>query len=429
MLGSGAVKLGMVGAARRGARSGSNRLVALALIAVLLATPLAAQSEYTLGPEDRIRLKVFEWRASRDETFSWEALNDEYALGSAGELSLPLVGQIQAAGVTRDELASRISEQLAERMGLGRRPTVAVEIVEYRPFYIVGAVAAPGAYPYKPGLTMLKALSLAGGLSTGSDGDRRAVISDQGDLEVLLLDRDAARARIARLQAELSDAEAVETPPELAGRIAEASVAQLIRQEQAIFAARREAYRTRLAVLEQLHTDLQTEVPAQRAMLENVELQARSLREDLETISGVVTMMQARGMEREIAKLDGERLRGETSLLRVQQEVSRAELAIIELRTQRAQDLVAELRQTQAQLDQMERKIDTADELIDEAQSSDSLSLSPGRRRVTPVYSMVREQGGRLVELPAGETTAIEPGDAIKVELRRRPAGAADAEM
>jgi protein involved in polysaccharide export with SLBB domain len=426
--GSGAVEPSKAREERRGARWFAQRPVTLGLIAILHAAPVAAQAEYALGPEDRIRLKVFEWRASRDETFSWEALNDDYAVGSDGDLSLPLVGRINAAGATRDALAARISEQLAEQMGLGRRPSVAIEIIEYRPFYILGPVAAPGAYPFKPGLTILKAVSLAGGLATRADSGPRDAISGLGELEVLFLERDGALARIARLKAELADAEAAEAPPELAGRAGEAHIAQLILQEQAIFAARREAFQSKLAALRQLRADLQTEVPAQKAMLENVELQARSLREDLETITGVLTTMQARSMEREIAKLDGERLRGETSLLKAQQEVSRADLSIIELRTQRAQDLVAEIRATQAQIDQLGRRIETAEELVDDAESSGLNAVERGRRRLAPVYFVVREQDGRSVEMPAEETTAVEPGDAIKVEYRRTNA-LADGEI
>lgn len=409
----------MAAAVRKRARSPAVGLAALALAALLPAGPLAAQEAYRLGPEDRIRLKVFEWRASRDETFSWEALNDEYALGSAGELSLPLVGQIEAAGATRDELAARISAQLSERLGLGRQPSVAVEIVEYRPFYILGPVAEPGAYPYRPGLTVLRAVSLAGGLGTRSEDQEREVIAGEGELEILQLDRDAAQARIARLAAELTAAETFTPPPELAGRIGEPAVSQLIAQEQAIFAARREAYRTKLAALEQLRVDLQTEVPAQRAMLENVEMQVRSLREDLDTVSEVVATMQARSMEREIAKLDGERLRVETSLLRAQQEVSRAQLSIIDLQTQRTLDLAEELREAHALLEQTERRIGTTAELIDQAEMSDPTSLTTSIPRLTTVYSIVREEAEGAQELAADATTPVAPGDVIKVELQR----------
>lgn len=394
--------------------------VALMLAGVLLATRApAAEAEYRLGPEDKIRLKVFEWRASQDEVFGWEALNDEYSLGAAGELSLPLVGSVQAAGVTRDQLATLISEQLAQNMGLGRAPTVAVEIVAYRPFFIVGPVEAPGAYPFRPGLTLLKALSLAGGLKTSEDGGTRAVISGLGDLDVLLLQRDEVVAKLARLRAELSGAD-FEAPPNLADRKGDAGVARLIAQEQAIFAARQEAFSTQMAALEQLRTNLQTEVPAQAALLDNVKAQADSLRDEVATIGKVVTGREVRDLERQITALEGQRLQGETSLLRAQQEVSRAEIAIIELRSQRTQNLAGEIRDTQAQLDQLERRIDTATSLVEDAELGSPKGGEAGRSRLRPLYSIVRVGAdGQPVEVKAEETTPIEPGDAIKVELRR----------
>ncbi len=416
----------MGGAVQEQARCGA---IALVLATLLSSGAVFGQGTYTLGPEDRVRLKVFEWRASRDETFSWEALNDEYALGSEGELSLPLVGKIDASGITRDELAERISAQLSERLGLGRRPSVAVEIVEYRPFYILGPVEEPGAYPYRPGLTVLRAVSLAGGIGTNAQNDPREVITGYGEMEILRLSRDAARVRIARLTAELASADGFAPPPELAGRLAEPSVARLVAQEQAIFAARRDAYRTRLAALEQLQADLQTEVPAQRAMLENVKSQVQSLREDLAALSTVVATLQVRSMEREAAKLDGERLRVETSLLRAQQEVSRANLAIVELRTQRAQDLAVDLRETQAALEQAERRIATTADLVAQAERNDPLALAAEGRSLTPTYSIVRNEDGKSVELAADEMTAVMPGDAIRVELRRESVEVPDSAM
>ncbi len=418
----------VAGRARALLRFGGAVVVALLLSGAMQAA--AAEAEYRLGPEDRVRLKVYEWRASQDEVFGWEALNDEYALGATGELSLPLVGSIPAAGATRDELAALVSERLADRMGLGRRPTVAVEIVEYRPFYIVGPVEQPGAYPYRPALTLLKALSLAGGLKTGSADSTRAMIAGLGDIDVLMLQRDAAVARLARLQAELSGGETFEAPPGLARRSGEAAVGRLLDQEQAIFAARQDAFRTRMAALEQLRANLETEVPAQAGLLEAVKAQGDSLRDEVATIGSVVTGREVREMQREITKLDGERLIAETSLLRAKQEVSRAEVSIIELRTQHQQDLAGEIRDTQARLDEVERRIESTTHLVEDARIDAPLGGSGGIPRLRAAFSILRTgPDGVTVEIAAEETTPIEPGDAIKVELRRDPAATADGNM
>ena len=421
------------GAWRTGAVLRRTVPAAVLLTFLLQAAPLAADSEYRLGPEDRIRLKVFEWRASRDEIFGWEALNDEYALGSAGELSLPLVGEVQAGGITRGELAGRISEQLAGRMGLGRRPTVAVEIVQYRPFYIVGPVSQPGAYPFRPGMTVLKAVSLAGGLPTRPENGRAALITGVGELEVLLLQRDQAMARIARVKAELAGSDVIEVPEELSRRKTDPPIARLLAEEQAIFEARRDAFKTQMAALEQLQAHLLTEIPKQEALLDTVAVQNATLQEEMETIGGVLasesTRVRRLAIERAMAQTDGDRLRGETSLLRARQEVSKAEISIIELRTQHTQNLTTELRDSQAQLDQLEHRVATTGDLIEEAELMDPSSAPPGRKPLKTAYSILREENGAPVELAADETTAVQPGDAIRVELRRDRTRGLDSEM
>lgn len=417
------------GAVRGAVRSVCHVSVLALVIASVHVAQLAAEDEYRLGPEDRVRLKIFEWRASRDEVFGWEALNDEYAVGATGQLALPMIGHVAAAGFTQEELASTISQQLATQMGIGRTLTVALEIVEYRPFYITGAVAQPGAYAYRPGLTVLKAASLAGGLPTRQDDTQRTLIANTGELDVLLLQRDAAEVRLARLQAELADKATLDVPPWLAQRSAEPTIDRLLEQEQAILAARRDAYDTRLAALQRLHADLQTEVPAQEALLATVELQRSSLREELDLVSPVVTGRDVRAMEREIAKLDGERLRAEASLLRSRQEVSRAQIDIIELRTQHSLDLTAEMRDVQEHLDRLERQIETTEDLVDSAELGNPLAQLWGKRRLRPVYTILRNADGHTIELPAEEVTSVEPGDTIKVDLQREAGSGPESAM
>ena len=174
-----------------------------------------------------------------------------------------------------------------------------------------------------------------------------------------------------------------------------------------------------MAALEQLRTNLQTEVPAQAGLLDNVKEQTDSLRDEVATIGGVVTGREIREMQREITALEGEKLRGETSLLRAQQEVNRAEIAIIELRTQHTQNLASEIRDTQAQLDQLERRRATAESLVEDAQLAAPSGEGVGGMRLRPSSSILRnDDDGHPVEFTAEETSPIEPGDAIKVELR-----------
>src|SRR5215469_16719128 len=123
--------------------------VIFAAAAGQMATPAAADA-YRLGVDDKLRLKIFEWRESVHEVHEWSALNDDFTVGSSGDLSLPLVGAVPAAGKTTQELASLIAERLQSAVAMPKRPEISVEVAHYRPFYIVGVVNKPGDYSYRP---------------------------------------------------------------------------------------------------------------------------------------------------------------------------------------------------------------------------------------------------------------------------------------
>ncbi|WP_324290699.1 polysaccharide biosynthesis/export family protein [Ancylobacter sp. SL191] len=109
--------------------------------------------EYLLGTGDRIRLNVF------NET----SLSGEFEVDSSGMISIPLIGSLKAAGLSQRQLEQSISEKLAS--GYMRDPRVNVEILKYRPFYIMGEVHKAGEYPYRNGMNIVSAAAVAGGFT------------------------------------------------------------------------------------------------------------------------------------------------------------------------------------------------------------------------------------------------------------------------
>ena len=126
-----------------------------ATLLILLTSLVAAQqaTSYVLAPGDRIAISVF----------GQPDLSVEFTLSDNGVLNYPLLGEIRIAGLTMPELEQRIVEGLRGDYLIS--PDVAVSMVEYRPFFLNGEIERPGSYPYQPGLTLEKALALAGGLS------------------------------------------------------------------------------------------------------------------------------------------------------------------------------------------------------------------------------------------------------------------------
>jgi polysaccharide export outer membrane protein len=128
---------------------------------VIMATPAAYaepmpvrhDAAYHLDAGDRLRVVVY----------GQEGLTNTYAVSAGGSITMPLIGPVPARGRTTAGLAAEISAKL--RRGFIREPSVAVEIEAYRPFFILGEVAAPGQYPYVPNMTVESAVAIAGGFS------------------------------------------------------------------------------------------------------------------------------------------------------------------------------------------------------------------------------------------------------------------------
>lgn len=122
-------------------------------------------STYKLAPGDVITIRVF-----GEDDLSREKIR----LTDAGTIPYPVLGEVRALGLTIGEIESTITSGLTGRYLVN--PRVSVTIDDYRPFYISGMVDRPGGYPYQPGLTVLKASSLAGGFRDKASLLKAAVI-------------------------------------------------------------------------------------------------------------------------------------------------------------------------------------------------------------------------------------------------------------
>jgi polysaccharide export outer membrane protein len=122
--------------------------------------PAAHDAAYRLDAGDRLRVVVY----------GQEGLTNSYAIDAGGAITMPLIGSVPAHGRTPAGLASEITGRL--RRGYIREPSVAVEIEAYRPFFILGEVAAPGQYPYVPNMSVETAVAIAGGFSPRALRDR-----------------------------------------------------------------------------------------------------------------------------------------------------------------------------------------------------------------------------------------------------------------
>lgn len=114
---------------------------------------IVTDSGYTLGSGDKVRVIVF----------GEPGLSGEFFVSSTGKVSFPLIGDVPAATLTVQAFQQELESAL--RQGYLKEPRVSVEVLTYRPYYILGEVNKPGEYPYSSGLTVMNAVATAGGFT------------------------------------------------------------------------------------------------------------------------------------------------------------------------------------------------------------------------------------------------------------------------
>lgn len=132
------------------------------------AQPATGLESYRLGPGDRLKVTVF----------GQPQESGEFEVDGGGNLAYPLLGNVPAAGKTLPELEEYIRKELNDKFIVD--PRVSIEVLNYRPFYIYGEVNRAGSYPYVSGLTVRRAIAIAGGFTRRAQHDPVRVFREKG---------------------------------------------------------------------------------------------------------------------------------------------------------------------------------------------------------------------------------------------------------
>jgi exopolysaccharide production protein ExoF len=337
---------------------------------------------------------------------------------------MPFVGELPVRGKTTAEVATAIGDQLQQKLGLPDRPEASVEVAEFRPVFLAGDVQTPGKYPYDPNLTVLKAMSLAGGLrraDSGGQGGARDFITAQGNYDVLVAQRNGLLARRARLVAEAEGKAEIAFPDELKKS---AAGQKLIADETALMAAREKRLRLQLSGLDDLKKLLQAEVEslAQKIVTQNRQLDlSQTELKGLGNLAqkGLVVNQRILTIEQTNAELQGKILDMETASLRAKQDIAKATQDATSLQNDRDTEIAQDRQQTEADLDAMNLKMGMYSGLMTEALGrapEAAGNASPGSEP-TVHFVIVRTTDGKTAEMAAKEDTAVLPGDVVKVEV------------
>lgn len=397
--------------------------MALGLVLGLLQGGPARADEYRLDVLDKLRIRIVEWQTAEGAVRDWSALGGDYAVGASGQISLPLVGELPVAGKTTAEVAAEIGERMQKLFALRDLPSASVELAQYRPIYVAGEVQAPGEYPFAPNMTVLKAISLGGGLRRGEAGQRfaRDFIRADGDSSVLMAERHRLLIRRARLQAEIAEREKIVPPGELKDA---PDLTDLVESETALMESRDRRQKVQLTALADLKALLQNEIDS---LAKKSETQARQLslvEDDLKKVDslaekGLTISSRKLSLEQRVADVQASLLDIDTASLKAKQDASKAKQDETNLKNDWDAMLAQELQNTERELEAVTLKLATSQKLVSEAllQSVGAAATLENGSGADIAYLIVREKNGKATEISVDETTQVLPGDVVKVQL------------
>ncbi|THF47183.1 polysaccharide biosynthesis/export family protein [Allorhizobium terrae] len=410
-----------------GGKSSRRRLnvssLALAGFLSVLSPAFAFADAYHLGVMDKIRVRVAEWQTAEGAVRDWSAVSGDYSVSASGTVSLPFIGELPASGKTTAEVASEIGLKMQQLFGLSDRPSASVEISQYRPVYMAGAVQNPGEFPYAPGMTVLKALSVAGGLKRAETGQfARNFIQAQGEGSVLVSNRNRLLVRRARILAQINNKPEIEITDDLK-KIPD--IKQLVESETALMNSQRTNLKVTLSSLADLKTLLTAQIDALGKKLETQTRQLAMVEEDRDKVNnlseqGLALSSRRLAVEQQVSDLQSGLLDIDTATLKAKQDLNKAQQD--ETTTRNAWDarLAQELQDTEAQLEERALKLATQQSLMSDAllQSAESAAAKDGENGSNVSYSIVRDKDGKPTEIAATENTVVLPGDVVKVTVK-----------
>lgn len=380
----------------------SSRLTSAVIATLCLSGTVQAQtaeraSEYVLGSSDRVRIRMVAWDSTALAFTRFAEIEGEYTISSNGLLTVPLVGPIEAEGITPTELSEKITAFLKQSIGLAEEPSTTVEVAQYRPIYILGDVQMPGAYEFQPGLRVDQAIALAGGLlradSLGA-GAVRTAIRDDGVLREALIERVQLAVRAARLTAETSGADEIVILEDLAHPDGEEALLESVQRETALFESRKESQKRALASLNETKALLLREATALDEKLVGLTTQLDLVATQIENTEGLVERGLARSpalvaLQSSRIDLQSRQTDLETALFRAQQSATEIDRDRIDLETRRQETGLSELQDARSQLGRIDTRIKMLADIRQEGQVA-LLDLSEGLEEVV-VFSISRE--------------------------------------
>lgn len=386
---------------------------ALALLAATLLPPAALSAErapYRLGPGDVIQLGVF----------GVADFARRVTVDIDGAIAVPFIGAVPAEGRTLADLRKALTDDLV-RDGRIQTVDVTVEIAEYRPFYMAGDVARPGAVAYRPGLTVRHAVALAGGyeaLRFRTENPFMAAPDLESENEGLWIDLLREKARSASLTAELAGKDSF--PADALGKapLPLATLRSILEFEQRDLKLRREARARERRFLEEGLAKAEATIERLR---DTQDKNAESLRVQQAAIDrllgsakkGIVSTVLIDDQRRALSEVRSRESEGAQRLRQAERDRDELRRTLDRQEEERRAQLNENLRAATIETEKLTARIRaSAEKLLYAGAARAELGGAGG-----PDIRLHRRFGSETRTVPATEDTPIAPDDVIEIAI------------
>lgn len=398
-----------------------------ALLASVSTPALAAETAH-LTPMTKFRLTVVQFVASLGDYKKWDALGGEFEVAADGTVTVPSLGAIDVSGYTADELGAEIARRLQTKLGLRDAPDASVQVTAYPPIYIVGNVSTPGQYDYRPGMTVVQALALAGG--------EQRINTAVGMSETIRLESDLigfgseilrGNARLARLKTELALGDKIDFPTTLSP--SDPTAAEIMDQEKLIFDAHTNGMARQKTGLEQLAELYNAEIDALSQKEQAITDQIARAEKQLATItdlvaSGSATVSRQNDAERVLADLRSERLDNIIGSMTARENLNRSQRDLAKLVDDQQSEVANQIQDVQAGLEKLTQQQTATMRMLNQSVAFDDKTMAALGATTELNYSILRQQSGTPVTMSATEASTLLPGDLVKVTMQMQPPAA-----
>ncbi|WP_312016986.1 polysaccharide biosynthesis/export family protein [Bradyrhizobium jicamae] len=359
-----------------------------------------------------------------------------------GNVSLPLVGIVQVAGLPLPQVQATIGAKLAsktfrQRTSEGREVVVVIDadaitttVAEYRPIYANGDVSKPGEYPYRPSITARQLVALAGGYDVMRIRMNNPYL-EAADLRTeygsLWTEFAQEQARIWRIKTELGEGEGLQINPgvltDLPGT--RSAISEIVNSEREYLKTRQSDYQQEKAFLQrgvqQQDEEVRVLSEQQKKEEEGVQSDADELQKTLDLFGkGTLTGPRVTDARRAVLLSSTRKLQTSARLLQVRQQQDDLTRKLGKLDNQRRLDLLRELQDTSVKLNQIREKLQGVGEKLEyTAMVRSQLVRGSGNK---PEITVIRKGDKGQERIAADEDTELQPGDAVEISLRYQDA-------